>query len=56
MDQATAGRGGIFFEYDAQFIATGQELSPLNLQLGSGLRSRGLALDAHQTLASNRLR
>ena len=34
-------RGGIFFEYDAQFIATGHELSPLNLQLGSGLRSRG---------------
>jgi len=33
-------RGGIFFEYDAQFIATGHELSPLNLQLGSGLRSR----------------
>jgi len=34
-------RGGIYFEYDAQFIATGHELSPLNLQLGSGLRSRG---------------
>jgi serine/threonine-protein kinase HipA len=34
-------RGGIFFEYEAQFIATGHELSPLNLQLGSGLRSRG---------------
>jgi serine/threonine-protein kinase HipA len=34
-------RGGIFFEYDAQFIATGHELSPLNLPLGSGLRSRG---------------
>jgi serine/threonine-protein kinase HipA len=36
-------RGGIFFEYDAQFIANGHELSPLNLQLGSGLRSRGLS-------------
>jgi len=34
-------RGGIFFEYDAQFIATAHELSPLNLELGSGLRSRG---------------
>jgi serine/threonine-protein kinase HipA len=34
-------RGGVFFEYDAQFIATGHELSPLNLPLGSGLRSRG---------------
>ena len=34
-------RGGIFFEYDAQFMATGHESSPLNLPLGSGLRSRG---------------
>lgn len=34
-------RGGIFFEYDARFIATGNELSPLNLPLGLGVRSRG---------------
>ena len=34
-------RGGIFFEYDTRFIATGHELSPLNLPLGSGVRSRG---------------
>jgi serine/threonine-protein kinase HipA len=36
-------RGGIFFEYDAVFITTGHELSPLNLPLGSGLRSRGVS-------------
>ena len=34
-------RGGIFFQYDALFVASGHELSPLNLPLGSGLRSRG---------------
>ncbi|MFA5262445.1 MAG: type II toxin-antitoxin system HipA family toxin [Opitutaceae bacterium] len=33
-------RGGIFFEYDPGFIDLGIELSPLNLPLGSGLRSR----------------
>ena len=36
-------RGGICFEYDAVFIATGHELSPLNLPLGYGLRSRGVS-------------
>jgi serine/threonine-protein kinase HipA len=36
-------RGGIFFAYDAGFIAMGHELSPLHLPLGSGLRSRGSA-------------
>ncbi|MDI1320469.1 MAG: type II toxin-antitoxin system HipA family toxin [bacterium] len=34
-------RGGLVFEYDPQFIASGHELSPLNLPLGPGLRSRG---------------
>jgi serine/threonine-protein kinase HipA len=34
-------RGGIFFEYDTRFITTGHELSPLNLPLGPGVRSRG---------------
>ena len=33
-------RGGIFFEYDASFIATGHELSPLNLPLSPGLKAR----------------
>lgn len=33
-------RGGIFFEYAASFGATGNELSPLALPLGSGIRSR----------------
>ena len=33
-------RGGIFFEYDPGFIATGVELSPLNLPLGPGVKSR----------------
>jgi serine/threonine-protein kinase HipA len=33
-------RGGIFFEYDPGFIASGHELSPLNLPLGTGLRTR----------------
>jgi serine/threonine-protein kinase HipA len=33
-------RGGIFFEYDPAFIATGHQLSPLHLPLGPGLRSR----------------
>ncbi len=33
-------RGGVFFEYDPGFIATGIELSPLNLALGPGVRSR----------------
>ncbi len=34
-------RGGIVFEYDAAFIASGHELSPLHLPLGPGLRARG---------------
>jgi serine/threonine-protein kinase HipA len=33
-------RGGIFFEYDRSFIASGHELSPLQLPLGPGIRSR----------------
>ena len=33
-------RGGIYFEYAASFVATGHELSPLALPLGSGIRSR----------------
>lgn len=33
-------RGGIFFEYAASFLATGQELSPLALPLGPGIRAR----------------
>lgn len=33
-------RGGIFFEYDREFIATGHELSPFALPLGTGVRSR----------------
>ena len=33
-------RGGIYFEYAAEFVATGHELSPLALPLGSGIRSR----------------
>jgi serine/threonine-protein kinase HipA len=36
-------RGGIFFEYDREFISTGHELSPLSLPLGSGLRARDSA-------------
>lgn len=33
-------RGGIFFEYDPAFIASGEELSPLHLPLRPGLLSR----------------
>jgi serine/threonine-protein kinase HipA len=33
-------RGGILFEYDAGFLATGHELSPLNLKLAPGIRTR----------------
>ncbi len=33
-------RGGIFFEYTSAFLATGHELSPLALPLGSGVRAR----------------
>jgi serine/threonine-protein kinase HipA len=33
-------RGGIFFEYDPAFIASGHQLSPLQLPLGPGLHSR----------------
>lgn len=33
--------GGIVFEYDRSFVASGHELSPLNLPLGPGLRFRG---------------
>ncbi|EIP97557.1 HipA-like protein [Opitutaceae bacterium TAV1] len=33
-------RGGIFFEYSREFIATGHELSPLRLPLGPGVRAR----------------
>lgn len=33
-------RGGIFFEYAPAFLATGHELSPLALPLGSGVRAR----------------
>ena len=33
-------RGGVFFEYDPAFIATGHQLSPLQLPLGPGLHSR----------------
>lgn len=33
--------GGIFFEYAPRFVASGHELSPLNLPLGPGLRARG---------------
>jgi len=33
-------RGGIFFEYDRGFIATGHELSPFALPLGPGVLSR----------------
>ena len=33
-------RGGIFFEYAPAFLASGHELSPLALPLGSGVRAR----------------
>ena len=33
-------RGGTFFEYDAAFLGTGHDLSPLTLPLGPGLRRR----------------
>lgn len=33
-------RGGLFFEYEGEFIATGHELSPLSLPLGTGVRAR----------------
>jgi serine/threonine-protein kinase HipA len=33
-------RGGVFFEYDPEFIAAGHELSPLLLPLGPGVRAR----------------
>jgi serine/threonine-protein kinase HipA len=33
-------RGGIFFEYDPAFVASGHQLSPLQLPLGTGLHSR----------------
>jgi len=33
-------RGGIFFEYDQGFLASGHELSPLHLPLGPGVRGR----------------
>jgi serine/threonine-protein kinase HipA len=36
-------RGRIVFEYDAGFIASGHELSPLQLPLGPGLRARDSA-------------
>ena len=36
-------RGGIFFEYAPAFLATGHELSPLALPLGSGVRARDTA-------------
>ena len=33
-------RGGIFFEYAPDFIASGHELSPFHLPLGSGVKAR----------------
>lgn len=33
-------RGGIFFEYASEFIASGHELSPFHLPLGPGVKAR----------------
>lgn len=42
--ELAAARGGIFFEYAAEFIASGHELSPFHLPLGAGVRARDAAV------------
>ncbi len=38
--ELAVARGGIFFEYAAEFIASGHELSPFYLPLGPGVKAR----------------
>ena len=38
--ELAVARGGIFFEYAAEFIASGHELSPFHLALGPGVKAR----------------
>lgn len=38
--ELAVARGGIFFEYAAEFIARGHELSPFHLALGTGVKAR----------------
>lgn len=38
--ELAVARGGIFFEYAAEFIASGHELSPFHLPLGPGVKAR----------------
>lgn len=41
--ELAVARGGIFFEYAAEFIASGHELSPFHLPLGPGVKARDTA-------------
>jgi serine/threonine-protein kinase HipA len=41
--ELAVARGGIFFEYAAEFIAGGHELSPFHLPLGTGVKARDLS-------------
>ncbi|CAM2852458.1 type II toxin-antitoxin system HipA family toxin [Rariglobus hedericola] len=42
--ELAVARGGIFFEYAAEFIASGHELSPFHLSLSSGVKARDTAV------------
>ncbi|MFA6961857.1 MAG: HipA N-terminal domain-containing protein [Opitutaceae bacterium] len=42
--ELAVARGGIFFEYAPEFIASGHELSPFQLPLGSGVKARDPAV------------
>lgn len=38
--EVAVARGGIFFEYAAEFVGSGHELSPFHLPLGPGVKAR----------------
>jgi serine/threonine-protein kinase HipA len=42
--ELAVARGGIFFEYATEFVASEHELSPFHLSLGSGVKARDAAV------------
>ncbi|HEY9250237.1 MAG TPA: HipA domain-containing protein, partial [Rariglobus sp.] len=42
--ELAVARGGVFFEYAAEFIASGHGLSPFHLPLGAGVKARDAAV------------